>query len=165
MIFLIFSPKNSAKKLAFSTQNNAKLCKILTITLVFEKNANFFAENCRKSQKIVIITSTPGPEANAIIINGPLHTNIHVSFKMFFTPRVPFSQTLITNLNCAQLHHFLVPDPVVQPPLSVGVAAEPYCPDEQRHQGQGSLKSTRKSEIIVISLSKLFLLRSYYNLM
>jgi hypothetical protein len=30
------------------------------ITLVFEKNANFFAENCQKSQKIVIITSTPG---------------------------------------------------------------------------------------------------------
>jgi hypothetical protein len=28
--------------------------------LVFEKNANFFAKNCRKSQKIVIITSTPG---------------------------------------------------------------------------------------------------------
>jgi hypothetical protein len=27
--------------------------------LVFEKNANFFAENCRKSPKIVIITSTP----------------------------------------------------------------------------------------------------------
>jgi hypothetical protein len=26
----------------------------------FEKNANFFAENLRKSQKIVIITSTPG---------------------------------------------------------------------------------------------------------
>jgi hypothetical protein len=28
--------------------------------LVFEKNANFFAENCQKSQKIVIITLTPG---------------------------------------------------------------------------------------------------------
>jgi hypothetical protein len=27
--------------------------------LIFEKNANFFAENCRKSPKIVIITSTP----------------------------------------------------------------------------------------------------------
>jgi hypothetical protein len=26
----------------------------------WEKNANFFAENCRKSQKIVIITTTPG---------------------------------------------------------------------------------------------------------
>jgi hypothetical protein len=25
----------------------------------FEKNANFFVENCQKSQKIVIITSTP----------------------------------------------------------------------------------------------------------
>jgi hypothetical protein len=34
-------------------------CKNLIIALVFEKNANFFAENCRKSQKIVIITSTP----------------------------------------------------------------------------------------------------------
>jgi hypothetical protein len=62
MIFSIFSPKNSAKKLAFLTQNKAKLWKILIITLVFEKNANFFAKNCRKSPKIVIITSTPGPE-------------------------------------------------------------------------------------------------------
>jgi hypothetical protein len=56
MILKIFSPKNSAKKLAFWTQ----LCKILIITLVFEKNAIFFAKSCRKSQKIVIITSTPG---------------------------------------------------------------------------------------------------------
>jgi hypothetical protein len=31
----------------------------MIITLVFEKNANFFAENWGKSQKIVIITSTP----------------------------------------------------------------------------------------------------------
>jgi hypothetical protein len=60
MIFKIFSPKNSAKELAFLTRNKGKLCKILIITLVFEKNAIFFAENCRKSQKIVIITSTPG---------------------------------------------------------------------------------------------------------
>jgi hypothetical protein len=56
----IFSPKNSAKKWRFFTQNKAKICEILIITLVFEKNANFFAENCRKSPKIVIITSTPG---------------------------------------------------------------------------------------------------------
>jgi hypothetical protein len=59
MIFKIFSPKISAKKLAFLTQNKAKICEILIITLVFEKNANFFAENFRKSPKIVIITSTP----------------------------------------------------------------------------------------------------------
>jgi hypothetical protein len=38
----------------------------LTITLVFEKNANFFAENCRKSQKIGIITSTPGERCRLI---------------------------------------------------------------------------------------------------
>jgi hypothetical protein len=37
--------------LAFLTQNKGKLCKILIITLVFEKNANFFAENWRKWQK------------------------------------------------------------------------------------------------------------------
>jgi hypothetical protein len=42
------------------TQNKANLCKILIVTLVFEKNANFFAENWRKSQKIDIITTTPG---------------------------------------------------------------------------------------------------------
>jgi hypothetical protein len=63
MIFKnIFAEKN-AKKLAFLTQKKAKLCKFLIITLVFEKNANFFAENWQKSQKIVIITSTPGPDA------------------------------------------------------------------------------------------------------
>jgi hypothetical protein len=52
MILKILSPKNLAKILAFY--------KNLIITLVFEKNANFFAENYKKSQKIVIITSTPG---------------------------------------------------------------------------------------------------------
>jgi hypothetical protein len=45
MILKIFLPNFSAKKNAFLTQNKAKSCKILIITLVFEKNANFF---CRK---------------------------------------------------------------------------------------------------------------------
>jgi hypothetical protein len=57
MILKIFSPKNSAKILAFFAQTTASFCKNLIITLFFEKNAHFFAENCRKSQKIVIITS------------------------------------------------------------------------------------------------------------
>jgi hypothetical protein len=37
------------KKLSFLTQNRAKLCKTLIITLVFEKNAIFspkIVENC-----------------------------------------------------------------------------------------------------------------------
>jgi hypothetical protein len=55
---MIFAEK--MQKMAFLTENKAKLCKILIITLVFDKNANFFAENWQKSQKIVIITSTPG---------------------------------------------------------------------------------------------------------
>jgi hypothetical protein len=43
--------KKMAKILAFLTQNKAKLCKNLMITLVFEKSAIFslkIAKNCRK---------------------------------------------------------------------------------------------------------------------
>jgi DNA polymerase II small subunit/DNA polymerase delta subunit B len=37
----------------------------MIITLILRKNANFFAENWQKSQKIVIITVTPGqPDPN-----------------------------------------------------------------------------------------------------
>jgi hypothetical protein len=57
-IFKTFLPKYLAKKLPFLNQNKAKSCKILIITLVFEKK--FFGENWRKSQKLVIILSTPG---------------------------------------------------------------------------------------------------------
>jgi hypothetical protein len=59
MIFKIFCPKKSAKKLAFFALNKAKLFNNWNITLVFEKNAIFSAENCQKSQKTVIISSTP----------------------------------------------------------------------------------------------------------
>jgi hypothetical protein len=47
------------EKIGVLTQNKAKLCKNLIITLVFEKNAKFFDENWQKSLKIVIITSAP----------------------------------------------------------------------------------------------------------
>jgi hypothetical protein len=46
MILKIFSPNNLAQKLVFFAQTNASFCKKLIITLVFEKNANIFAENC-----------------------------------------------------------------------------------------------------------------------
>jgi hypothetical protein len=60
MILKIFSPKKIAKNWRFLTQTKAKLWKKnLIITMVFEENANFFAENWQKSPKIVIITSTP----------------------------------------------------------------------------------------------------------
>jgi hypothetical protein len=54
--------------------------------LIFEKNANFFVESCRKSQKIVIITSTPGHPAsdpNILSIScgsATRQTNIKTSF-------------------------------------------------------------------------------------
>jgi hypothetical protein len=58
--FKYFRRKILRKNWRFFAQNKAKLCKNWIITLVFEKNANFFAKNWQKSQKIVIITSTPG---------------------------------------------------------------------------------------------------------
>jgi hypothetical protein len=71
MILKIFSPKKLAKKLAFFAQNKVKLYINLIITLVFEKNANLFAENWQKSQKIVIITSAPGSVAKKSMCANP----------------------------------------------------------------------------------------------
>jgi hypothetical protein len=53
MIFQKILPKNSAKHLAFLTQNKAELCKILSLHWFLRKTPIF-------SPKIVIITSTPG---------------------------------------------------------------------------------------------------------
>jgi hypothetical protein len=44
--------------MSFLTQNKTKLCKKLIISLLFEKNVIYFAENCQKLQTIGIITST-----------------------------------------------------------------------------------------------------------
>jgi hypothetical protein len=46
--------------MAFLTRTKGNLAEKVIITLVFEKNAYFFAENWQKSQKMVIITSVPG---------------------------------------------------------------------------------------------------------
>jgi hypothetical protein len=48
MIFKIYSPKKSA----FLTQNTARLCKILIITLVFEKNAIFSPKIGKNRRKL-----------------------------------------------------------------------------------------------------------------
>jgi hypothetical protein len=51
-----------AKILPFYAETTVSCYKNLIITLVFDKNANFIAENWQKSQKIVIIASTPGTD-------------------------------------------------------------------------------------------------------
>jgi hemerythrin-like domain-containing protein len=59
--------------LAFLTQNKAKLCKTFIITLVFEKNANFFAENCDHSIESVLLHG--GLQANPTSLQqGPILT-------------------------------------------------------------------------------------------
>jgi hypothetical protein len=47
--FFLILPNKLAKKMAFLTQNKAKSCKNLNITLIVEKNA-IFEDNCQKSQ-------------------------------------------------------------------------------------------------------------------
>jgi hypothetical protein len=54
MIFKIFLPKNFGKKWRFLLETKLIFFKLI-ISLVFKKNANFFAQNW---QKIVFITST-----------------------------------------------------------------------------------------------------------
>jgi hypothetical protein len=62
-LFKYFRQKNRRKNWRFCLKTKLNYAQNLIITLVFEKSANFFAENGRKSQKIVIITSTPGHPA------------------------------------------------------------------------------------------------------
>jgi hypothetical protein len=52
MILKIFSPKNLSKILAFFAQTSASFNKHLIIALVFEKNANFFAQNWQNRRKL-----------------------------------------------------------------------------------------------------------------
>jgi hypothetical protein len=57
---MIFFAKKICENIGVFAQTTASFCKNLIITLIFEKSANCFAEDWEKSQKIVIITSTPG---------------------------------------------------------------------------------------------------------
>jgi hypothetical protein len=52
VIFKNILPKKLAKKLAVFSQTTTIFLQNMTIALVFEKIANIFAENCRRSQKI-----------------------------------------------------------------------------------------------------------------
>jgi hypothetical protein len=64
----------------------------MIITLVFEKNANFFAENCQKSQKIVIITSTPGHpgcnHAREATLTGRYRKRSHLTVNLVFVSSI-----------------------------------------------------------------------------
>jgi hypothetical protein len=55
-----FRRKKLRKNWRFRLMTKLNNAKILIVTFGFEKTPVFFAENFQKSQKIVIITSTPG---------------------------------------------------------------------------------------------------------
>jgi hypothetical protein len=57
--FLKYFRRNIWRKMAFFAQTTACFFKYWSRHWSLRKNANFFAENCQKLQKIVIITSTP----------------------------------------------------------------------------------------------------------
>jgi hypothetical protein len=64
----IFSLKKLANKWRFLTQNIAKLCKSFIVTLVVEKNANFFAENF--GQKLSKIAGNCDHNNHRLLINA-----------------------------------------------------------------------------------------------
>jgi hypothetical protein len=68
--FEIVLPKFLAKILAFVAQTTDIFLKKIIITLVFEKNANFFAGNWQKSQTFVIITSILGLKTLGSLLFG-----------------------------------------------------------------------------------------------
>jgi hypothetical protein len=51
--------EKSVENIGVFAQTAATFCKNLIITLVFEKNDNFFAKNWQKLPKLVILKSTP----------------------------------------------------------------------------------------------------------
>jgi hypothetical protein len=74
----------------------------VVITLIFEKNADFFAENWGKSPKIVTITSTPaspfgvspgaefkGPIYYYLILEKPYHHTYTLAGFGLTTPMLP----------------------------------------------------------------------------
>jgi hypothetical protein len=87
---MLWFEKYFRQKMELMTQNKAKSCKILIITLVSEKNTNFFTENCRKSRKINIITSTPGPNPTTSIYNA---TGSLARFESYFEKRSSLLQS------------------------------------------------------------------------
>jgi hypothetical protein len=50
--FLNIFAEKIGEKIGFLTQNKAKLCKILIITMVFEKNANFVPKIVKNRRKL-----------------------------------------------------------------------------------------------------------------
>jgi hypothetical protein len=74
--------------------------------LVFEKNANFFAENWRKSQKIMIITLTPD-ECEKFAQN--------VAQPIFLTLTVTVDKNLAKNVVFKKVPKFAEIRPIWQP--------------------------------------------------
>jgi hypothetical protein len=75
--------------------------------LVFEKNANFFAENCQKWQKIEIVTSAP--QVYALSINASIEAeSTNARPTAFSAPLVPLHTVervrKLSHQSAAQLH-------------------------------------------------------------
>jgi hypothetical protein len=76
-----------AKKIGVFFSKLSKIMQKIDHNIDFlNKNANFFAENCQKSQKIVIITSTPGHPADNVLKCAWTRSNPWRLLMILFSP-------------------------------------------------------------------------------
>jgi hypothetical protein len=118
--FLKYFRRIFRQKMVFLTQNKAKLCKVLIIALVFEKNANFFAENCQKSQITVIITSTPDWANGWLFALGSIWKMAEIAISGCFFNSIDY--VLILTIKMVRIHfgrffHKLIWLPWTQEPI------------------------------------------------
>jgi hypothetical protein len=101
--FKIIFAKNRREKWRFCLKTKQNYENKLIITLVFEKHANFFAENWRKSPKIVIITSTPDFESKLFLRLGqPIWRRLKVEKKgnLYCFSAVALFYPFLLNVKC-----------------------------------------------------------------
>jgi predicted dinucleotide-binding enzyme len=99
-VIFLFAEKFGETISVSATQIKDNFAEKIIITLVFEKNANFFAENRQKSQKIVIITSVPGQASQSSFPHLITRPPNPVPYIIHITPAL-FLRTSGTLLTCS----------------------------------------------------------------
>jgi hypothetical protein len=107
-------------------------------TLDFEKNANFFSENKQKSQKLVMITSTPGMVAKFFYYKNKCFDQRRNAFLQFFEICIRLDLLLVDK---STKKNFDLNDTI----FCVHIFSQTFLPQKKVLQYFGALHTTRAS--------------------